>query len=86
MSYTYTVLIILYAVAAIFLAYISKEYLEFSAWIIALLMLIVVLAVSMDEIWRVFDLLHPVVFLALVGVVAFFISLVYQPFAHAFCS
>ncbi|PWA67223.1 O-acyltransferase, WSD1 domain-containing protein [Artemisia annua] len=80
MSYTYTILIILYAVVAIFLAYVSKEDLEFSAWIIALLMLIVVLAVSVDEIWRVFDVLHPVVVLALEGVVVFFISLMDQPF------
>lgn len=51
MSYTYTVLIILYAVAAIILAYVSEEDLESLAWIIALLMPIVVLAVSVDEIW-----------------------------------
>lgn len=52
MSYTYTVLIILYAVAAIFLAYIPKEDLESLDCIIALLGLIVILAVSVDEIWR----------------------------------
>ncbi|PWA36941.1 hypothetical protein CTI12_AA590050 [Artemisia annua] len=79
MSYTYTVLIIVYVVVALFLAYIPKEDLEFSAWIVALLMLIVIFAVSVDEIWRVFDVLHPVVVLALVGVVVFFISLAGQP-------
>lgn len=51
MSYTYTVLIILYVVADIFLAFIPKEDLESLDWIIALLMLIVVLAVSVDETW-----------------------------------
>ena len=51
MSYTYTVLIILYVVAGIFLTHITKEDLESLDWIIALLMLIVVLAVSVDEIW-----------------------------------
>ena len=51
MSHTYTVLIILYVVADLFLAYIPKEDLESLDWIIALLMLIVVLAVSVDEIW-----------------------------------
>lgn len=51
MSYTYTVLIILYVVAGIFLGYLPREDLESSDWIIALLVLIVVLAVSVDEIW-----------------------------------
>ena len=51
MSYTHTVLIILYVVADIFLAHILKEDLESLDWIIALLVLIVVLAVSVDEIW-----------------------------------
>ena len=51
MSYTYTVLIILYVVADIFLDYLPREDLESLDWIIALLVLIVVLAVSVDEIW-----------------------------------
>lgn len=51
MSYTYTVLIIFYVVAGIFLTHIPKEDLESLDWIIALLMLIVVLAVSVDEMW-----------------------------------
>ena len=49
MSYTYTFLIILYVVADTLLAYIPKEDLEFLDWIIALLVLIVVLAVGVDE-------------------------------------
>ncbi|PWA38656.1 hypothetical protein CTI12_AA579290 [Artemisia annua] len=53
--------------------------LEFLAWIIALLMLIVVLAVRVDEIWRIFEVLHPVVILALAGIVVFFIGLAGQP-------
>ncbi|PWA49176.1 hypothetical protein CTI12_AA483430 [Artemisia annua] len=56
---------------AIILAYVLKEDLEFSAWIIALLMLIVVFAVSVDEIWRIFEVLHPVVILALAGIMMF---------------
>ena len=51
MSHTYTVLINLYVVADLFLAYIPKEDLESLDWIIALLMLIVVLAISVEEIW-----------------------------------
>ena len=51
MSYTYIVLIILYVVADIFLGYFPKEDLESLDWIIVLLVLIVVLAVSVDEIW-----------------------------------
>ena len=51
MSYTYTFLIILYAVSAIFLAYIPKEDLEFLDLIIALLVQILVLIISVDELW-----------------------------------
>ncbi|PWA87406.1 hypothetical protein CTI12_AA035620 [Artemisia annua] len=69
----------LYAIAAIFLAYVSKKDLEFSAWIIPLLMLIVVFAVSVDEIWGIFEVLHPVVILALAGIVVFFFGLAGHP-------
>ena len=51
MSYTYTVLVIMYAAAATFLAYVPDEDLESLAEVIALLIALVVLAVSADEIW-----------------------------------
>jgi hypothetical protein len=47
MYYTYIVLVIVYVVATLF----PKEDPESLDWIIALLMLIVVFAVSVDEIW-----------------------------------
>lgn len=51
MSYTYTILMIVYAAAAIFLAYTPEEELESLAGIIALLIALVVLAVCVDELW-----------------------------------
>ena len=47
MSYTYTILVIVYVVVVLF----PKEDLESLDWIIVLLMLIVIFAVSVDEIW-----------------------------------
>ncbi|PWA41490.1 HECT-like protein [Artemisia annua] len=63
---------------AIFLAYVPERDMESLAGVVVLLIALVVLAVSVDEIWGIFEALHPFVVLALVGVVAFFISLVDQ--------
>ena len=51
MSYTYIILVIVYVTVAIFLAYVPDEDLEPMAEIIVFLITLVVLTVSVDEIW-----------------------------------
>ena len=51
MSYSYPFLVIVYAAAAIFLAYTLEEELESLAGIIALLIALVVLVVCVNELW-----------------------------------
>ena len=51
MSYTYTILVIVYAAAAIFLDYTQEEELKSLAGIIALLIALVVSAICVDELW-----------------------------------